>query len=302
MSSDFSFGCNDLPEGWQVLALEEVCEGIFDCPHSTPKLSNEGPLMARTQDIRDGYFKAEDAVHVSPETYHARIKRAEPRHGDLLFSREGTYFGDAAEVPRRTLVCLGQRMVLLRPHNEIVASSFLRIWINSPPFQKYLMGFRDGTVAERLNLNTIKKLPIIIPPLNYQDFVVRQIVPFEQMAANGRGINRTLEEMVQAIFKSWFVDFEPVKAKIKAKENGQDPERAAICAISGKTNDEIGQLTSHQFVRLTATAALFPNEFVDTDLGVRPRCAGLIALYRMVPGRVIFSISIDGYIENLPLI
>ncbi|MDD2468780.1 MAG: DUF559 domain-containing protein [Desulfobulbus sp.] len=224
MGIDLSMlGYERLPKGWQILSLESVCEGVFDCPHSTPKITDRGPLLARTQDIRSGYFTVEEAAHVSIKTYQERIVRAEPRYGDLLLSREGTYFGNAAEVPKNTLVCLGQRMVLLRPNNNIVISSFLRLWINSDTFQKYLLGFRDGSVAERLNLTTIRKLPVVIPPLPHQTFVVQQIVPIETKAANCRAINQTLEEIAQALFKSWFVDFEPTKAKIKAKRSSQRP-------------------------------------------------------------------------------
>lgn len=264
-------GFDALPENWQLLSLVEVCKGIFDCPHSTPNLSDSGPFMARTQDIRNGYFNMDEAVNVSIQTYENRTKRAEPRHGDLLFSREGTYFGDSAEVPANTKVCLGQRMVLLRPDNGIINSSFLRLWINSGIFQRYLMGFRDGTVAERLNMTTIKKLPVIIPPLTQQDFIVKQILPFEIKEANCRAVNQTLEEIVQAIFKSWFVDFEPVKAKIEAKANGQDPEGAAMCAISGKTDAEFDHLSPGQLTQLHATAAIFPDELTDSELGPIPK-------------------------------
>ena len=77
--------------------------------------------------------------------------------------------------------------------------------------------------------------------------------------------------MAQAIFKSWFVDFEPVKAKIEAKANGQDPERAAMCAISGKTDAELNNLPPDQLDQLRATAALFPDELTDSELGLIPK-------------------------------
>ena len=85
-----------------------------------------------------------------------------------------------------------------------------------------------------------------------------------------RQINQTLEQIAQAIFKSWFVDFEPVKAKIAAKQNGQDPERAAMRAISGKTDEQLDQLSPDQFQHLATTAALFPDELVDSELGKIP--------------------------------
>jgi type I restriction enzyme S subunit len=85
-----------------------------------------------------------------------------------------------------------------------------------------------------------------------------------------RQINQTLEQIAQTIFKSWFVDFEPVKAKIEAKAAGRDPERAAMCAISGKLDPELDQLPPEQYQQLAATAALFPDELVESELGLIP--------------------------------
>lgn len=266
----YQLGFSSLPEGWEIEELDKICSGTFDCPHSTPKLNDSGPYLARTQDIREGYFKKENAVRVSEETYQDRVKRAEPSFGDLLLSREGTYFGDAAEVPKDTKICLGQRMVLLRPNQDIIQSSFLRLWINSPLFQRFLLRFRDGTVAERLNLSVIRKLPILVPCLEHQDKVVKAIVPFEQKIHLNQQINQTLEQMAQAMFKSWFVDFEPVKAKIAANQAGRDPERAAMCALSGKTEAELNQLPQAKQKKLAQTVALFPDAMIESELGMIP--------------------------------
>src|SRR5207245_2050226 len=135
-------------------------DGVFDCPHSTPVVTTTGPFVVRSQDVRSGVFRTEEAGRVSEETYRERIARAEPTYGDILYSREGTYFGNAAEVPKDTRVCLGQRMVLIRPKEGILDSRFLRLWLNSPTLARHIHGFRDGTVAERLNMPTIRALPV----------------------------------------------------------------------------------------------------------------------------------------------
>src|SRR5579885_2885884 len=106
---------SSLPAGWRWSRLDDAWAGGFDCPHSTPVLTDSGPLVVRSQDVRSGVFRVEGAGRVSEETFRERVRKAEPRHGDLLYSREGTYFGIAAEVPGNVRVCLGQRMVLIRP-------------------------------------------------------------------------------------------------------------------------------------------------------------------------------------------
>lgn len=122
MNSDISKKSVHIPreakkwkENQEWVLLSSICDGIFDCPHSTPEITATGPLVVRSQDIRTGTFKKHLAAHVSDETYLLRIARATPQYGDLFYSREGTYFGIAAEVPQNTKVCLGQRMVLIRP-------------------------------------------------------------------------------------------------------------------------------------------------------------------------------------------
>jgi type I restriction enzyme, S subunit len=149
----------DLPSDWSWKRLDAVCEGVFDCPHSTPVLTEEGPYLARSQDMRSGVFRTEEAARVSEATYKERIARAKPRHGDLLYSREGTYFGIAAEVPAGVRVCLGQRMVLIRPAGPAVNFRFLRYWLNSPVMALHTGGHRDGSVAQRLNLPTSAHCP-----------------------------------------------------------------------------------------------------------------------------------------------
>lgn len=84
-------------------------------------------------------------------------------------------------------------------------------------------------------------------------------------------INETLESIAQAIFKSWFIAFDPVRAKIAAKQEGKDSELAAMCVISGKSEVELQQMAKEDFAELQATAALFPDELVESELGEVPR-------------------------------
>ena len=206
-------GIGNVPVEWCWSRLEDVCNGIFDCPHSTPKLSDSGPLMVRTQDILSGVFRTDQAGHVSEETYRERTKRTEPMHGDLFYSREGTYFGIAAEVPQNYQICLGQRMVLLRPNSQAVDFRYLRFWLNSPVMEAHIHGFRDGSVAERLNLPTIRVLPVLLPSLPEQRAIAHILGTLDDKIELNRRMNETLEEIAWTLFKSWFVDFDPVHAK-----------------------------------------------------------------------------------------
>ena len=232
-----------IPDEWRWDRLQDVCS-LFDCPHSTPHLASDGPYIVRSQDIRAGIFSRDRAAHVSEKTYIERTVRAVPSHGDLLFSREGTYFGIAAEVPANIKVCLGQRMVLLRPSNpRVLDFQFLKYWLNSPTMVRHVRGFRDGSVAERLNVPTIRSLAILIPPIREQQFIAQSLSILDQKIELNRCMNQTLEAMARSIFKSWFVDFGPVRTKMERN-------RAPGIALD--------------------IAALFPNAFQDSVLGKIP--------------------------------
>lgn len=232
-----------LPTDWGERRLDEVCEGVYDCPHSTPALAEDGPLVVRTQDMRSGVLSADGVARVSEETYRERIRRAEPRYGDLLYSREGTYFGIAAEVPAGVRLCLGQRMVLIRPNPAIVGFRFLRYWLNSPVMARHTEGSRDGSVAERLNLPTIRTLPVALPPIRTQRAISHILGSLDDKIELNRRISRTLKAMPRLLFKSWFVDFDPVRAKAEGRDPG---------------------LPKH-------ISCLFPGTFDGSELGEIPR-------------------------------
>src|SRR5690606_25956396 len=94
--------------------------------------------------------------------------------------------------------------------------------------------------AVQLNIaprNIVEKIPVPLPAnVEIQSQIIRQLKVIDDKIDLNRRINQTLEAMAQAIFKSWFVDFDLVKAKIAAIEQGEDPLRAAMRAISGKTD------------------------------------------------------------------
>lgn len=259
-------GGNDMPKHWAWARLDDTCEGVFDCPHSTPDLTETGPLVVRSQDIITGTFRSEEAAHVSEDTYRERTSKATPSRGDLLYSREGTYFGIAAEVPEQLRVCLGQRMVLVRPRNDIVDFRFLRHWLNSPIMASHIHGYRDGSVAERLNLPTIRALPVAIPPLEEQRSIAHVLGVLDEKIELNRRLNNTLEAITRAIFKAWFVDFDPVRLKIEGVAFG----------LSNRISD------------------LLPTRLVDSELGEIPEgwCVGALGDVAEHPRRGVQPVNI----------
>lgn len=128
----------------------------------------------------------------------------------------------------------------------------------------------DGSPVPSTTRAAVYVRDLEVPPKAAQTEIARVLGEIDDKIEINRSINQTLEAIAQAIFKSWFVDFDPVKAKIAAKAEGRDPLRAAMSAISGKTDVEIDTLPTDQRAQLAATAALFPDELVELPSGNAP--------------------------------
>jgi type I restriction enzyme S subunit len=119
-------------------------------------------------------------------------------------------------------------MVLIRPSAQL-NPRFLRFWLNSPLMARHLHGFRDGTVAERLNLPTIRGLAVPMFTKAEQDAIALLLGALDDKIDLNRRMNETLEAMARAIFKDWFVDFGPVRAKAEGRQPpGLAPDIAAL--------------------------------------------------------------------------
>ena len=133
-----------------------------------------------------------------------------------------------------------------------------------------------GAVFDTITRDTFSCIDISIPDLNTQQKIANTLGAIDHKIENNRRMNATLEGMAQAIFKSWFVDFDPVHAKVEALKSGgseNDARLAAMCAISGKAADALAQLKSenpNEYAQLATTADAFPSSFTDSDLGQIP--------------------------------
>lgn len=159
------------PRNWSLLSLAQVALWIVDCPHSTPKWTTSGKICVRTNQFRPGQLDLSDVRFVSEATYLERVQRLKPAAEDILYSREGGILGIACRVPPDTDLCLGQRMMLIRPPSAISAA-FLEMVLNSPLVTTIARAKTTGGAAPRVNVATVKAYPIPLPPLGEQQRIV----------------------------------------------------------------------------------------------------------------------------------
>lgn len=194
--------------------------------------------------------------------------------GDTLFSNIRTYF---KKVWFATFYGgVSPDVLVFRTTHEKLTSEYLHLILSSDDFINYSHLTSKGAKMPRGDKGAMLSYKIKIPSLKYQKRCTKLIFTLSKKINSNNRINQTLEQMAQALFKSWFVDFEPVKAKMAVLEAGgsqEDATLAAMTAISGKNADALAVFEREhpeQYAELKATAELFPLAMQDSELGEIP--------------------------------
>jgi len=222
-----------------MVALEDICVAIVDCEHKTAPKALQGHPSVRTTDIRNGRIDFEGAGRVSEETYAAWTRRRRPCPGDLILAREAPV-GEVGLIPEGVYPVLGQRTVLISPDRGKVVPQYLHYLLLSPPLRHELETRSSGSTVPHLNMADIRALELPqLPTLRVQARLARALGALDDNIENNRKMAATLEEMARALYRSWFVDFDPVHAKAAGEKPAFMDEQ---------------------------TAALFPDRFGDDGL------------------------------------
>ena len=155
------------PKGWGKKELQDICQKIIDCPHSTPKWTASGIIGLRTSNLTKGGWKWDDTRYVSSETYATRTKRAELQANDIILSREGTV-GIAALVPEDVKMCMGQRLVQLRVDTEHVLPEYMLFLLLYELDPERISRVMAGSTSKHLNVKDLRKLKIMLPSIEKQ--------------------------------------------------------------------------------------------------------------------------------------
>ena len=249
MSFDYA-----LPEQWQWSTLNDakaegrsVVSGPFGSNIGKRFFVDSGVPVIRGNNLSLGMgrFKDDGFVYLTDEKA-AEFKNCEAHPGDLLFTAAGT-IGQVGIIPavgRYPKYIISNKQLRARVDTGKVDPLFAYYWFASPDMVTAIQSRNTGSTIPLINLSVIKSLPIPLPPLSEQREIVAHLSLLDDRITLLRETNATLEAIAQALFKSWFVDFDPVRAKLE----GRTPEGM----------DE-------------ATAALFPDGFKESELGLVPR-------------------------------
>ena len=187
------------------MTLNDVCEFIVDCPHSTAKDEGVGYPLIRTPNVGRGRLILNDVHRVSEAVYQIRNLRATPQDDDLIMAREAPA-GNVAIIKNGEKVCLGQRTVLLRPDKTKVYPDYLAYYLLAPQQQYGLLGTANGATVAHVNIPVIKTLPVSLPSIKRQKKAADILIAYDDLIENNQQQIKLLEEAAQRLYKEWFVD------------------------------------------------------------------------------------------------
>lgn len=185
--------------------LNDICELIVDCPHSTEPDEGQGYPIIRTPNIGAGYLNLDGVQRVGEEAYNRRNVRAIPQAGDLILAREAPA-GNVGIIPDGIKVCLGQRTVLIRPDRRQVYPYYLNYYLNAPKQRHRLLSNSNGATVSHVNMPIICNLPVDLPDLDTQRCIADVLAAYDKLIENNRKQIKLLEEAAQRLYKEWFVD------------------------------------------------------------------------------------------------
>ena len=191
----------------EIKSLEQLTSAIVDCPHSTPiyqKVTTEFSCI-RTSELKDGYIDWTSMKYVDKETFVLRTKRLTPREGDVIYGREGS-FGEAVRVPKNAQICLGQRVLLLRPESSLCTSAFLWALLRSKLVYNQALNNTKGSTVGHIDVKAIKKFKVFCPPLvlqqNFSSIMEKIEILRKHSSQSGKHINDFGNLMKQEMFWS----------------------------------------------------------------------------------------------------
>ncbi|EGQ7981025.1 restriction endonuclease subunit S [Vibrio vulnificus] len=260
---------------WPIVRLENVTSRIGDGLHGTPKYDDNGDYyFINGNNLSNGRIVINEKTKRTDKEQYLKHKK-DINDRTLFVSINGT-LGNIATY-REEKIILGKSACYLNVLPE-VDKDYIKYVLTSKHFQDYIHNLATGSTIKNVGLKLIREYEFRLPELAVQKEVSNILNAIDFKIENNTQTNQTLEQMAQAIFKSWFVDFDPVKAKMNGEQpNGMD----------------------------TATASLFPEKLVESELGLIPegwQVGALSSVVDVVMGQSPKGSTYNDQNEGTPLV
>lgn len=248
----------------KIILAEQFCSSVRDGTHDSPKPVENGQHLVTSRHITSGRLDLKNAYLISRDDFEAINKRSKVDRWDVLLSMIGTV-GETVLVKEEPNFAI-KNIGLFKSKGE-TEGKWLYYYLRSPSALQRIREQCRGTTQAYITLGDLREFPIVTPvnPVEMH-YIVSVLGTLDDKIELNRQMNETLEAMARAIFKSWFVDFDPVRAKAEGRDTGLPEE----------------------------IAELFPDSFEETEVGEVPRGweVGTLGEVAIHPRRGIKPISI----------
>ena len=202
---------------WKSIELDKLItkrnQGVNTTTEKV-KYSPEGISVIRANNIIPGRIDFQDCVFVDEQTF-SRIKQAcKPKKGDVLYTNIGSQFGTAVKVD--VDFTIAWNVLRIQTSKELDAD-FLVYLLNNPINKRYIQSLNYSSTMPFVSGKVVGGISFKLPNIEEQLKIRNALISFDKKIELNRQTNQTLEQMAQTLFKSWFVDFDPVFDKLLAK-------------------------------------------------------------------------------------
>lgn len=251
---------------WKKVTLEDISESIntgLDAIRRAPIVDFETDIKClRIQDISQNKPIESWGFTEVKNTDYSKFRLMKD---DIIMARTcstGICFLAKQDLP----AVFNNGLARIRLKKDIAYPTYVYYVFKSKSFISYIDGISGGTSVQlNMKIGDLSKYSFDLPPLNIQKEIANKLSDLDKKIQLNTQINQTLEQIAQTIFKSWFIDFDPVHAKANALASGQTAEQAtqaAMAVISGKNTQELHRLQTanpEQYQQLWEIAEAFPS-------------------------------------------
>ena len=237
-----------LPDDWEYTTLGVACDrgggdiqtGPFGSQLHASDYVAVGIPSIMPQNIGENRINVEGIARIGPDDA-SRLNRYLVREGDIVYSRRG-------DVKRRALVrssedgwLCGTGCLRVRFGENGVDPKYASYFLGHPSAREWIVRHAHGATMPNLNTSILSACPFVIPPKEEQHTIAHILGTLDDKIELNRRMNETLDAMARALFKSWFVDFDPVRAKMEGRDTGL-PKDIADLFPDRLADSELGRI------------------------------------------------------------
>ena len=214
-----------VPSGWRSARLKEITTKIGS--GATPRggesvylPSRERFALVRSQNVFDHFFSTAGLAFISEEQAE-ELSKVQVQQDDVLLNitGDGVTFARCCLAPSSLLpACVNQHVAIIRLDRKRASPRYVAAYLTLPAIKMYMESFNAGGSRRAITKGHIESFEVPLPPLEEQETIGSMFAALDEKIELNRRMNETLEAAAKALFKSWFVDFDPVRAKAEGRQ------------------------------------------------------------------------------------